>query len=250
MTEEERLEGSEELFDLMDKLPKRISGALQDGFGITFDSVNKTWIVQRKIQDRLVKLTVPSEFSDVVKRLKELMVHVRSADLEHMEEIRKKMRDVRQPILEEEIAQGSWNIRVNYKLGQTLFAKAMRHVELSQEELRDADAATQKLVSYYERLRNQDVNRMSLDEAEKRRRMEAEAAKVAKSCGYTVVSRQFSQFVIVKYTCPNTPPMPGNVKGMLADHVGEVMIAENRWNPEREEQAIRDDIALRMNSLF
>jgi hypothetical protein len=246
MAEPERLEGSEELFDLMEKLPHRISGFLMDGGGFTYDSANKVWIVQKKEQGRLIKLNVPHEFDDVVKRLKELMVNVRTVDLEHMEEIRKKMRDARQPILAEEIDQASWSVKVPFLLGQALYMKALQHVDLTAEERKDPDLAVAKFLVYYERLHAQDINRLTPDQAEKRRRMQIEADRSAKVSGYTVVERTSIPFVLVEYECPGAPPTPKPFSNGLES----VLILESQWNSKTEEKAIRRDIALRLNSLY
>ena len=246
MAEPERLEGSEELFDLMDKLPHRISGFLMDGGGFTYDSANKVWIVQKKEQGRLIKLNVPHECDDVVKRLKELMVNVRTVDLEHMEEIRKKMRDARQPILAEEIDQASWSVKVPFLLGQALYMKALQHVDLSAEERKDPDLAVAKFLGYYERLRNQDFNKLTPDQAEKRRRMQFEAEQSAKVSGYTVVERTSIPFVLVEYECPGAPP----TAKPFSNGLESVLILKSRWNSRTEDEAIRRDIALRLNSLY
>jgi len=197
---------------------------------------------------RLIKLNVPHECDDIVKRLKGLMVNVRAADLTHMEETRKKLRDTRQPILTEEIDTASWAVRVPFLLGKSIYTQMLQHVSLSPEELKDPDAAVAKFLSYYDSLRSRDISRPTLDEAEKRRRMQVEADRAAKSAGYTVVSRAFVQYVIVKYACPNAPPLPQEVPG--AGHVDEVLIAESKWKPETEEKAIRESIALRMKSIY
>jgi len=250
MENSERLEGNDELFDLMDKLPHRISGFLMDGGGFTYDSTNKTWIVQKKEMGRLIKLNVPHECDDVVKRLKEIMVNVRTVDLEHMEEIRKKMRDTRQPILEEEISQAAWSVRTPFLLGQALYLKALQHVDLTAEERKDPDLAVQKFLGYYEKLRSQDINRMTPDEAEKRREMKEEAGQASKIAGYTVLSRDAVPFMLIRYQCASCPPMPRGPNRGLPDSVDSVLILRSRWNMKVEEQTIRDTIAMRMNSLY
>ena len=246
MEEPERQEGNEELFDLMDKLPHRISGFLMDGGNFTYDSANKVWIIQKKEAGRLIKLNVPHGCDGFIKRIKELMVDVHAADLEHMIEIRKKVREPRQPILAEEVDQSAWSVRVSFMLGQALHLKALQHINLTSEELKDANLALPKFLGYYEKLRSQDVNRLTPDQAEKRRRMQTEADRSAKVSGYTVVERTSIPFVLIEYECPGAPQTPKPFSNGLES----VLILKSRWNSKTEDEAIRRDIALRLNSLY
>lgn len=246
MAEEMVPQGSEELFDLLDKLPRRLSGFIYDGAHPTFDTHNKAWILQKKEHGKLIKMTVPYEWNDLMKKLKELKVDIAKIDLEHMEQLRKKSRDLRQPIISEELDQASWSVRVPFLLGQALYMKALQHLDLSMEERKDADLAVKKFLEYYEKLYAHDINKLSPDQMRRRQELERKADQLAKNCGYNVESRTFIQFVNVKYSCPNTASMPEKVPG--AKHMDEVLLPELGWTPEREEQQIREDISMRIKN--
>jgi hypothetical protein len=248
MAEETSPHSSEELYDLLEKLPHRMSGFILDGAGITWDKSNQVWVLQKKERGQLIKMTVPTEFNDVVKSIKELNVDVAKADLKHMEDVRRKMRDTRQPILAEEIDQAGWSVRVPFLLGQALYMKALQHVDLTAEERKSADLAVAKFLAYYEGLIQKDVTKLSLGERARHEEIRRRAEEAARTCGYTVTDRVEIPFMVVKYECAGVPPANGG--SWLSRHADEVMIAKCRWNPKTEEETIRSDIYARMSSLY
>jgi len=247
MTETPGPEGSEELFELLDQLPKRISGFVLDGGKFSFDKTNQNWVVQQKIHGHLVKLNVPSGLNDVVKRLKELMVNIKATDLEHMETMRKKVRDVRQPIMAEEISQSAWSVRVSFLLGQALHMKAMQHIDLSAEERKDPDLATEKFLAYYEGLLKTDITRLTPDEIKKRDVMRNKAEQAAKQAGYKILDRTMIPYLLIRYSCPNMPQAPIKLRG---SETASVMIQKSLWNDKVEQETIKRDIGQRMSALY
>lgn len=192
-------------------------------------------------------MTVPSGLNDVVKRLKEMMADVKATDLEHMETIRKKVRDVRVPIISEEISQSAWSVRVSFLLGQALHLKALQYIDLSAAERKDADVAVQKFLAYYEGLLKQDIMRLKPDEIKRRAEMRDKAEKAAKQAGYKIVDRSVVPYLLIRYSCPGIPQTRVKLRG--AD-VSSVLIQETQWSDKAEEEAIRRDVALRMGSLY
>jgi len=252
VSEPSELEGSEELFALLDRLPHRISGFLLDGGRFSYDKRNKLWIIQKKERGKVIKMSVPHEYDDIVKQIRELMTDVTAADLVHMESIRKKIRDTRQPILMEEIDTASWSVRVPFMLGKMMYMRALQHVTLSSEERSDANLAVEKFVQYYENLLSQDLRRPTPDQVQRRTEMKREAERAAQQAGYEVLSKTPVVYMLVTYKCPNVPPMHHGFKTGLPKDVGSVLILQSKLDKNKNlmEEFIRRDISLRMDSVF